>query len=379
MQKYIFGSFTASTKTTRDGRFNRRITLLYDDDRFAIINRKISDAYLRDQKELMGFWSVDEVRKDKRGHDFLICSPVYIFDKGTVSFAEEVWSYVIDIAHAMTQPISEDTDCDNRMDATAIDMLRRMLHHTDITEDIQAGRDKLFAKLVEGEFDFCKLFEFATTPVYSQPQTAKLVPLYYLKIGRQHQEGIVFMDENNFDMDGSVIRVNDWNLSKWENCIPKCLQIHSANGRLYLDIDPSMFDFKLPDHGFCNYGGDYQFADRHFIAIPKNGEKPMEVYFSSDDTASKIYDDIMEKIGLTRKNGQYVPNNMPDWYIMEKKPYTTEECKPNETVLARFENGMDGYYPLVYLIRRYPGKCKNGDFTVKGITAESLKIEIRTY
>lgn len=380
MQKYIFGTFTASEETTKDGRFDRRITLLYDDDRFAIVNRNISDDTLRDRKKIIGIWSIDDIRKDKRNRDFLICSPVRVLDENEAAFSFEVWSYVTDIAHALTQPFSEDEDAtyDNRMNATAMEMLQRMLKHAGITEDLHAGREKLFTKFVDGEIDLGVLFEYATTPVYSQPQTAKLIPLYDLKVGRQYHEGIVFVDENNFDTTGGVVRVEACNFSDWKNCIPKCLNIHVANGRLYLDIDTSMFDFSLPEHELCNRAGNYQNDDRYFIATPKNGEKPMKMFVCADSVPLKTYDEIMGKMGLTCKNGQYVPNDMPDWYITNKNPYTIEECKPNELIRVRFENGMEGYYPLVYLIRRYPGKCKNAYFTVMGTTAESLSIEVRT-
>lgn len=380
MQKYIFGTFTASEETTKDGRFDRRITLLYDDDRFAIVNRNISDDTLRDRKEIIGIWSIDDIHKDKRNHDYLICSPVRVLDENEAAFSFKMWRYVTDIAHALTQPFSEDEDAtyDNCMNAPTMEMLQRMLKNAGITEDLHAGREKLFTKFVDGEIDFGVLFKYATTPVYSQPQTAKLIPLYDLKVGRQDFEGIAFVDENNFDTGGSVVYVKACNLSDWKNCIPKGLNIHVANDRMYLDIDTSMFDFSLPEGELCNCTENYQNDDWHFVATPKTGEKPMKMYVCAASVSRQTYDDILGKIGLTCKNGQYVPNDMPDWYIVNKKPHTTKECKPNELIRARFENGMEGYYTLAYLIRRYPGKCKNAYFTVMGTTAESLSIEMRT-
>lgn len=378
MQKYVYGCYSAGTR--KDGRLDRHIELTTD-MRFAVVNHNTSDDVLKEHDEIYGLWRIDEVRKDKKGKDFLICSLARALTVEEVDMLTKKWCYVISIMDALTKPIDEkDEDWKNKVAGyTMGDMTRttlyRMLYGAGIEGDFETARDELFSRFVEGKVSLQTLMEYANTTIMSSPKTAKLHPMYELRVGRQLVNDIYFVDENNADCEGNVVRIDKWNHMFWKDCLPLGIRLKSANTHLYLNMDLALFDFSLPKDEACNYYGIYQNCNFTFMAAPKNGDEPFKVVFGVQNKDDALLKQVMEEAGLSLHNGQYVPKGMPDWRLVGYEN-GKQSLKPNMTVHVRFSNHMEGYYSIAYLMKRYGGKCLNARFTVSGSTAETLTINV---
>lgn len=377
MQKYVYGCYSAGTR--KDGRLDRHIELTTD-MRFAVVNHSMSDDVLKKHDEIYGLWRIDEVRKDKKGKDFLICSLVRALTSEETDMLMKEWSDVISIMDALTKPIDEkDEDWKNKVAGyTMGDMTRttlyRMLYGAGIEGDFEIARDELFSRFVEGKVSLQTLMEYANTTIPSSPKTAKLHPIWWLRVGCQNSSAIRFVDENNADSEGNVVSIDKWNYLFWIDCLPQGIRLKSANAHLYLSLDMSQLDFSLPKGEGCNYVEDIHLRNWRFMAIPKNGDTPFDVMFDTENKTDALLMQALDKVGMVLHNGQYVPKEMPDWSLVAVE--SAYGLKPNTTVHVRFANNLEGYYPLVYLIRRYSGKCLNARFTVSGSTAETLTINV---
>lgn len=172
MQKYVYGCYSAGTR--KDGRLDRHIELTTD-MRFAVVNHNTSDDVLKEHDEIYGLWRIDEVRKDKKGKDFLICSLARALTVEEVDMLTKKWCDVISIMDALTKPIDEkDEDWKNKVAGyTMGDMTRttlyRMLYGAGIEGDFETARDELFSRFVEGKVSLQTLMEYANTTIMSWP------------------------------------------------------------------------------------------------------------------------------------------------------------------------------------------------------------------
>lgn len=367
MQKYVYGCYSAGTR--KDGRLNRHIELTTD-MWFAVVNHNTSDDVLKEHDEIYGLWRIDEVRKDKKGKDFLICSLARALTVEEVDMLTKEWCGVIKIMEALTEPIDKkDEDWKNKVTRTT---LYRMLYGAGIEGDFETARDELFSRFAEGKVSLQTLMEYTNATIMSSPKTAKLYPMYDLRVGRQLVDDIYFVDENNADCGGNVVRIDKWNYLFWKDNLPKGVHLTVSHSNLYLNLDVSMFEFELAENEYCNRFCASQ-QDWRFTAKPKNGDHAFDVVIVSEAATANLLTEVMGKAGLILHNGRCVPKNMPDWYLLSSNDGS---FKPNTMVHVRFANQMEGYYPLVYLIKRYGGKCQNARFSVTGTTVDSLSIKV---
>lgn len=379
MTKYFYGTFEGNKR--KDGSLDRHVTMSFD-DRFVLISRKTPDEELMKHTGENAIWRVESTSKDKRNHTFYIAKPIHFFTEDEQDTLDQNWPKFYNLANALFTPIDPDEmraagtyigatgNCVGSFEKT---ILFRLQTHFGINAPIEDVRNEIIRRFAKGEITLQDLILKSMIRIESDPKTARLKPYGTLGLGQKDRYAR-FTDVTNKDIDGADIFIKPYNISMWKDALPKGLTIQLVGPKMSVSIDPEQFDFELSEN--CKddpEGYRWLWNWWEVTAKPKDGSPAFDISFSKDEPTKQIFNDILTRAGITTHEGHYVPVNTPDWkFDFERN--NQPDFAPADTVTAHFVNGLTSALPIVYLFKKYPGRCLNASFSVVGSTAETLRI-----
>ena len=377
MTKYIMGSIHGNNRP--DGTLDRCIDI-YNDERFAIVNRTVSDEDLLAHANEDALWLVDAVRVDKKGHDFLICHPVRYFTKEEDELISKSWSTFYNLRNALFSAMTreEASITGEYLEEYGRNVLARFAHRYDLPKDNpEMVRNLIFDRLASGDLSVKELLDASEDIICSNPETAKLRPEWYLTLGCQSSNELRFVDVNNPDTVGAQVTVTLFSVNWWKRAFPDGLQITRSSNHLYVSLDESRFDFSLPDGLMSDPHGYRWGMNWELIATSKANGVSFTLGLPSSCVSQEKLDALLKLAGVVSLDGRYVPASLPDWRFDFERNEDKEEFRPNEKVTVIFDNGWTLQYPMSYMFKKYPGKCRNAKFSTIGSSLESLYIRVQ--
>lgn len=375
MTKYFYGTFDGNKRS--DGSLDRHVTMSFD-DRFVLISRKTPDEELMKHTGENAIWQVESTSKDRRGHTFYIAKPVRFLTDDEENTIRQNWTPFYTLIYALFMPIDpeEVRTAGTYLDSRDKTILFRLQTHLGVNAPLEDARNEIIRRFTKNEITLQDLILKSMTRIESDPKTARLKPYGTLGLGRQ-ENYVRFTDVTNKDIDGADIFIKPYTISVWKDALPKGLTIRLVGPKMYVSIDPEQFDFELSEN--CKddpEGYRWLWNWWEVTAKPKDGSPAFDISFSKDKPTKQIFNDILNRAGITIHDGHYVPVHTPDWKFDFKRNDQTD-FKPSDNVTVHFVNGLTSALPIVYLFKKYPGKCINASFSAVGSTVENLHIRVR--
>ena len=183
-----------------------------------------------------------------------------------------------------------------------------------------------------------------------------------------------------------TLDVRPYNLDALRSVIPEFVQI-SKKGPRHLTLEILMnkvfaISYDKSDRVYGNVLAALQQTDALWVKVTPYVDRPDVQLDVGVEKNSVSFPRILEGYGIKELNGQYIPSDVPDWELTKVNGYRPEDdvyeiTSPTTCMVnAKFLNGMTGQYPLIYMMKRYPGKCLNASFSIKGDSLNSMPVNI---
>lgn len=354
MSKFYIGNIVTS-----DNAAERRIALI-SKPTFALVSNSIPGNECAALKDAPYVWKVEKEKRDRKGDTFFICTPIRKLSALCIKNQEDYT-----VKGAVLNALCNDLI----ISAEQMQILRRMARSNNLPslsdQDVLSAQDKLIEKLTKGEVSDTQLLQQAYTPIQSAPDQALLIPLYAntLEIGRV--TGIFLQDKFNRDC---RIHLTAKNLDEWKSAIPEYLLIKRDGEKIRVDFDMNKVSVKMIGDNIPNYDPEWTLPSAMKIIVNKSGEQ-FCAYLPKNDPQYSVY---MNAMGLCIYENQYIPLNHPAWSLAN---FSIGEkiCDIHSMQHIQFENGMYGFYPAIYMVKKYPGPMKGMDVRVIGHSIETMQ------
>lgn len=358
---------------------NRKIEPVFNSDFVLnLITKRMSDEEVDALQKGVWLCETERVLKDKNGDPFRICKPVRFLGDN-----HEMFRY--DYVHeALAFAFGEDAEAERRRFGEEV---QTMLGHR-ISQQVDCG-DKSVWNWVKEQFEtgaasLAMLGQWVAVPVPVDWNKAKLIPATTNLRSGGVDSVFFFRDLNSCENEALGIRA--YNLDEYRSVIPEYTQIvkvgsHQMKLEILLDKMISIvYDEKDPVYG--DVLAQFQQTGAFWLTAAPYVDRPGSTFKVGVEKGSVNFPTILKTYGIAEINGQYVPENAPDWTLKKIEGYRPEDgvCEVTSpqtcTIQVAFPNGMSGRYPLIYMMKRYPGKCLNASFAAKGYSLDSMRVVV---
>lgn len=354
MSKFYIGNIIAS-----DNAAERRISLI-SNPTFALVSNTIPGNECASLKGTPYVWKVEKEKRDRKGDTFFICTPVRKLSALCIKSQEDYT-----VKGAVLNALCNDMF----LSAEQMQILRRLARANNLPSksdhDIFSAQEKVIEMLAKGEVSDKLLLQQAYTPIKSTPDQAMLVPVYAntLDIGRV--SGIYLQDKFNMDCKFNLTAKN---LDEWKSAIPDYLQISRDGEYIRVDFDMDKVSVKMSGENIPTYDPEWTLPSSMKIIVNSSLEQ-FCAYLSKSDPRYNVY---LNAMGLCLYEKQYIPLDHPAWSLAH---FSTDEiiCDIHSMQCIQFENGMYGYYPAIFMVKKYPGTMKGMDVHVMGHSIENMR------
>lgn len=344
----------------------------------TLISKQVSDEELEGLLE--GVWLFETVQetKDRKGDMVRFCKPVRFFCKAYEVFQSP---YILD---ALGITFCEDIEAQNQpfVKELKAKLGRRISYQSG--HKIEGLWDWIREQIKTGTVSLKTLAQWVDTPVpvdWSQAMLAPATDFVHIKA----VESIFRFRDLNSGEDETLDICSD-NLDSYRSIIPEYIKI-TQKSRCQLALEILMnkvfaISYDKSDRVYGNVLAALQQTDALWVKVTPYVDRPDVQLDVGVEKNSVSFPRILEGYGIRELNGQYIPSDVPDWELTKVNGYRPEDdvyeiTSPTTCMVnAKFLNGMTGRYPLIYMIKRYPGKCLNASFSIKGNSLSSMRVNI---
>lgn len=344
-EKYFIGEIADTTYKAE-----RRIDL-FSTASFALVSRDIPGPECENLRGTPYVWRVIKALPDRKGETFYICEPMVKLS-ALRSNGRNDSRIKIQVIRSL---------CDGGFISTdEAQILRRMARANNIPfcsdADILTVQAKIIELLAKKVVTDEQLLQQANTPIRSTPEQAKLIPTEIqseLGIGIRHAFPMV--DKLNLDC---RVNITTDNLDTWKPALPEYFIISKEGENIRVDLDMDKVDVSLDSNKIPDYNSFLPFIHMHVI-VNKTGER-LQAFIEKDD---KNFDEYMSALGLCYHEKYFIPRTFPAWKPGNSLTEDRVE-KLHDPIFVVFDNGMKGWYPAIYMVKKYPGSMAD-NFTVR--------------
>lgn len=357
---------------------NRKVEPLFD-NKFVLnlITKRMSDEEVDALKN--GVWLLETERelKDRNKNPFRICKPTLFLGE-----PQEVLGQPY-IHEALAFAFDENPETTSRRFGKKTKELlgRRIAYHTG--QDLSGIWGWVRNQVVAGTTSLKELGQWVSTPVPVDWDKAKLLPAT-INLRSGGVDSVYYFRDLNSDED-DTLRIRAYNLDDYRSIIPDYVKI-SKIGLHQMTIEVLLnkmlaIVYKV-DPMYPDVLAEFQQTGAFWLTVTPYVDRPDGTFDVGIEKTSVNFPAMLKKYGIEEINGQYVPKDTPDWTLKKIEGYRPEGnvCEVTSpttcTVCVSFANGMSGRYPLIYMMKRYPGKCLNAQFAAKGYSLDSMRVMV---
>lgn len=357
---------------------NRKIEPLFDNEFVLnLITKRMSDEEVDALPKGVWLFETERELKDRNGDPFRICKPVRF-----LGLSHEVLGQPY-IHEALAFAFDEDPETTSRRfgkETKKMLACRVAYHAAQAPDNIW---DWVKKQVADGETSLEFLGRWVSSPVPVEWSKAKLFPVMRNLRSEKAESAFYFRDLNSCE--DKTLEIRAFTLDQYRSVIPDYLRVsrlnlHQMSLEVFLDKVASVRDAIDPFYG--NALEMFQQTGAFWLNVTPDADQPDNTFEVGIEKNTKNFQAMLKRFEIKELNGQYVPEKTPDWTIKKIEGYRPEEtvCEviSPTTCMVRvsFANGMSGRYPLIYMMKRYPGKCLNAKFATKGYSLDSMRVVV---
>lgn len=353
----------------------RRVKPLFPSDFvLSLIANKMSDKDVIDMQDGIWIWQTERELLDKKGNPFRICKPVC-----RLCSCDNLWGHNGLALRETLKSIFPEKENDSTDSKEWARILNRL------AQGAKQSADSIVPwireQLLTGNLTTGELYAWANTPLEIDWQKARpVIANSYLRDGEKVYR-LSFYDAKSHE--DELLTVTPYGLKEYKSLLPQYTKATLCGEQMKI-----LFDLKKMaavtdelDELYSNVLQQLQDSGAFWVNVVPYAESPKDHFLLGIGKESPEFPSMLQKHHIVELQGQYVPEDYPAWTLVSTRwntPFVAQqEVEPQDcTVSVRFENGMTGRYPLVFMMKKYPGECQNATFAVRGYSLESMRVVI---
>ena len=357
---------------------NRKVEPLFD-NKFVLnlITNRISDEKVDNLQNGIWLFETERELKDRNGNPFRICKPVRFLGESHDMFSQP---YVHEALAFVFDEDAETTDRRFGKDTRAMLGCRAAYHAGQDADNIWTWVKE---QMTTGDISMKDLGQWVSTPVPIEWSKAKLFPAMRNLRSERPDSVFYFRDLNSYE--NKTLEIRTFTLDQYRSAIPDYLRItrfnrHQMSLEVFLDKVASVSDATDPFYG--NALEMLQQTGAFWLTVTPYADQPDNTFEIGIEKDTKNFQAMLERFSIKELNGQYVPEKTPDWMLekIEGNRFEDDICEITSPqtcmVKVNFTNGMSGRYPIIYMMKRYPGKCLNAEFSARGYSLDTMRVTV---
>lgn len=355
----------------------RRVSPLYSNNFvLSLITNKMSDNDVMGIQDDVWIWQTERELLDKNGNPFRICKPIRRLCSVTEVYECEYRKLPLREVLKLIFPELEDDSTDFKEQA-------RITHR--LAQGAKQSADNIIPwvreQLLTGNLTTGELYAWANTPLEIDWREARpVIANSHLRDGEKAYR-FSFYDAKSYEEE--LLTVTTYGLREYKSILPQYIKATLCGEQMKI-----LFDLKKMaavtdelDKLYNDVLQQLQDSGAFWVDVVPYAESPKDHFLLGIGKESPEFQSMLQKHHIAELHGQYVPEDYPAWTLVNTRwntPFVAEqEVKPQEcTVSVRFENGMTGRFPLIFMMKKYPGECQNATFNVSGYNLESMRVTI---